>query len=107
MADWVEMNQQLLQGNAPLVKQITEYALKEGFPPETVLENGLTSGTRLVGEDFRYNRLYVHKFLTVAGAMRVGIAVLKPFPCARESVLDVGTLTIGASLTTLVRSCLP
>ena len=95
MTDWTEMNQQVYEGNAPLVKQMTEAALKEGFPPETVLEEGLIAGMSVVGEDFKHNRLYVPQVLVAARAMKAGMSVLKPLLSAREGVREVGTLLMG------------
>ncbi|OHE88819.1 MAG: methyltransferase [Verrucomicrobia bacterium RIFCSPLOWO2_12_FULL_64_8] len=95
MIDWTQMNQSLYEGNAPLVKQMTEQALAEGFPPETVLEEGLIASMSVVGEDFKYNRLYVPQVLVAARAMKAGMAVLKPLLSGKEGQREVGALMMG------------
>ena len=42
-----------------------------------VLEDGLIAGMRVVGEDFRHNRIFVPEVLLAARAMKAGMAVLQ------------------------------
>jgi 5-methyltetrahydrofolate--homocysteine methyltransferase len=95
MIDWTLMNQTLYEGNAPLVKQMTETALAEGFSPEEVLAEGLISAMAVVGEDFKHNRLYVPQVLVAARAMKAGMAVLKPLLTIKEGADEVGVLLMG------------
>jgi 5-methyltetrahydrofolate--homocysteine methyltransferase len=76
--DYAVMNQLLFEGKHEAVKQMTEAALAEGRPALEVLEDGLIAGMRVVGEDFKYNRVFVPEVLLAARAMKAGMAVLKP-----------------------------
>jgi 5-methyltetrahydrofolate--homocysteine methyltransferase len=76
--DYAVMNQLLFEGKHEAVKQLTEAALAEGRPALEVLEDGLIAGMRVVGEDFKYNRVFVPEVLLAARAMKAGMAVLKP-----------------------------
>jgi 5-methyltetrahydrofolate--homocysteine methyltransferase len=89
------MNQALYEGKAQVVQQMTEQAIAEGITPESVLEEGLIAGMSVVGEDFKYNRLYVPQVLVAARAMKAGMAVLKPLLSRNGNVNRKGTLIMG------------
>ncbi len=78
MPDYALMNQLLFEGKHEPVKKMTEEALAEGRPAMEVLEDGLIGGMRVVGEDFKHNRIFVPEVLLAARAMKAGMAVLKP-----------------------------
>jgi 5-methyltetrahydrofolate--homocysteine methyltransferase len=78
MADYALMNQRLYEGQHEAVRKLTEEALAEGRAPFEVLEEGLIAGMRVVGEDFKHNRVFVPEVLLAARAMKAGLAVLKP-----------------------------
>ena len=52
---------------------------------QEVLTDGLIAGMSVVGEDFKYNILYVPEVLIAARAMKAGMAVLKPLLTAKGS----------------------
>jgi 5-methyltetrahydrofolate--homocysteine methyltransferase len=78
MVDYAVMNQLLFEGKHQPVKEMTEQALAEGRPAMEVLEDGLIAGMRVVGEDFKHNRIFVPEVLLAARAMKAGMAVLRP-----------------------------
>ena len=78
MIDYALMNQLLFEGKHEPVKKMTEDALAEGITAMEVLEEGLIAGMRVVGEDFKHNRIFVPEVLLAARAMKAGMAVLKP-----------------------------
>ena len=43
-----------------------------------VLEDGLIDGMRVIGEDFKHNRIFVPEVLLAARAMKAGMAILRP-----------------------------
>ena len=86
--DYARMNQLLFEGQHGPVKEMTEAALAAGRPAMEILEDGLISGMRVVGEDFRHNRIFVPEVLLAARAMKAGMAVLKPLLADRR---DPGT----------------
>ncbi|MGH9336692.1 MAG: B12-binding domain-containing protein, partial [Vicinamibacteria bacterium] len=59
MTDYALMNQLLYEGKHKEVKAMTEEALASGLPVDEVLEDGLIAGMRVVGEDFKHNRIFV------------------------------------------------
>jgi methanogenic corrinoid protein MtbC1 len=96
MPDYALMNQCLYEGKAKEVGEMTQAALDEGRSVQEVLSEGLIAGMSVVGEDFKYNILYVPEVLIAARAMKAGMAVLKPLLSAKDSgVQPAGILLMG------------
>ena len=96
MPDYALMNQCLYEGKAKEVEEMTRAALAEGRSVQEVLSEGLIAGMSVVGEDFKYNILYVPEVLIAARAMKAGMAVLKPLLAEKDSVVQpAGVLLIG------------
>jgi 5-methyltetrahydrofolate--homocysteine methyltransferase len=96
MPDYALMNQCLYEGKAKEVEQMTKDALAEGRSVQEVLTEGLIAGMSVVGEDFKYNVLYVPEVLIAARAMKAGMAVLKPLLTAKDSAsVSAGVLVMG------------
>jgi 5-methyltetrahydrofolate--homocysteine methyltransferase len=96
MPDYALMNQCLYEGKAKEVEQMTKDALAEGRSVQEVLTEGLIASMSVVGEDFKYNVLYVPEVLIAARAMKAGMAVLKPLLTAKDSVtVSAGVLVMG------------
>ncbi|MGA2246544.1 MAG: virulence factor [Verrucomicrobiota bacterium] len=96
MPDYALMNQCIYEGKAREVEEMTRAAMAEGRPVQEILSEGLIAGMSVVGEDFKYNILYVPEVLIAARAMKAGMAVLKPLLAAHDSVVQpAGSLLIG------------
>ena len=96
MPDYALMNQCLYEGKAKEVEQMTKDALAQGQSVQEVLTEGLIAGMSVVGEDFKYNVLYVPEVLIAARAMKAGMAVLKPLLTAKDSsTVSAGVLVMG------------
>ena len=88
MPDYALMNQCLYEGKAADVERMTLEALAEGRTAQEVLTEGLIAGMAVVGEDFKYNILYVPEVLIAARAMKAGMAVLQPVLAAHKDDPD-------------------
>jgi 5-methyltetrahydrofolate--homocysteine methyltransferase len=96
MADYAYMNQCLFEGNAKEVERLVKEAIAEGRPVDEVLNQGLIAGMSVVGEDFKYNILFVPEVLVAARAMKAGMAILKPLLAdPTKEVKSAGTLIMG------------
>jgi 5-methyltetrahydrofolate--homocysteine methyltransferase len=96
MPDYALMNQYLYEGKAKEVEQMTKDALAEGRSVQEVLNEGLIAGMSVVGEDFKYNILYVPEVLIAARAMKAGMTVLKPLLSAKDAnIKPAGVLLMG------------
>jgi 5-methyltetrahydrofolate--homocysteine methyltransferase len=96
MPDYALMNQYLYEGKAKEVEQMTRDALAEGRTAQEILSEGLIAGMSVVGEDFKYNILYVPEVLIAARAMKAGMGVLKPLLSAKGATdTSTGRLLMG------------
>ena len=95
MLDYALMNQSLYEGKADVVKQMTQEGLAAGISATELLQEGMIAGMNVVGEDFKWNRLYVPEVLMAARAMKAGMAILKPLLSARTDSPALGTLVMG------------
>lgn len=95
MTDYALMNQLLYEGKHKEVKAMTEEALAAGLDVDEVLEDGLIAGMRVVGEDFKHNRIFVPEVLLAARAMKAGMAVLRPLLTERKDAGSQGTVVMG------------
>jgi len=90
------MNQYLYEGNAREVERMTREALDAGLTAQEILDKGLIAGMSVVGEDFKYNVIYVPEVLIAARAMKAGMAVLQPLLSAKtEEIKLAGVLLMG------------
>ena len=95
MTDYALMNQLLFEGKHVEVRAMTEAALAEGLAVRDVLEDGLIAGMKVVGEDFKHNRVFVPEVLLAARAMKAGMEVLKPLLTDRDGAASTGTIVMG------------
>ena len=95
MIDYAVMNQLLFEGKHKEVRALTEQALAEGRPVDEVLEDGLIAGMRVVGEDFKHNRIFVPEVLLAARAMKAGMEILRPLLTERKDAGSQGTVVMG------------
>jgi len=93
--DYAVMNQLLFEGKHEEVKRLTELCLAQGRPAMEVLDDGLIAGMRVVGEDFRHNRIFVPEVLLAARAMKAGMAVLKPLLAERKDQSRSAVIVMG------------
>lgn len=68
----------LSEGKIDEVKELTQRALADGTPPETVLNEGLIKAMEQIGVRFRNGEIYIPEVLVAAHAMHAGLGVLKP-----------------------------
>ncbi len=95
MTDYALLNQLLFEGKKDDVFRMTEEAIAAGLPVGEVLEDGLIAGMRVVGEDFKYNRIFVPEVLLAARAMKAGMAVLEPLLKDGDRVEKEKTIILG------------
>ena len=79
MADLSALAENLINGKAQEVAELTKEALDDGVPP---------------GERFKNNEFYVPEVLIAARAMHSGMDILKP-ALAKSGVQPIGTVLLG------------
>jgi 5-methyltetrahydrofolate--homocysteine methyltransferase len=94
MADMTKISQNLIDGKAPIVKQLVTDAIAEGVLPQTILNDGLIVGMNEVGRRFKANEFYVPEVLLAARAMHAGMDILKPL-LVESKVKPKGVVILG------------
>jgi 5-methyltetrahydrofolate--homocysteine methyltransferase len=94
MFDYESLATALINGKAPLVREITEKAIAAGESPQDILNKGLVAGMSVVGEKFKNNEFYVPEVLIAARAMKSAMEVLKP-KLAETGVEPIAKIAIG------------
>ncbi len=94
MADLSALAENLINGKANEVKELTQKALDDGVPPGEILNGGLIKGMNVVGERFKNNEFYVPEVLIAARAMHAGMDILKP-KLAESGVEPIGRVLLG------------
>lgn len=91
-----EIAASLRNGDDKRVGQLTQQAIDDGLPAEEILNNGLMSGMRVVGELFRNHEVFLPEVLLAARAMNKGVDLLKPL-LAGEEIPTIGKVVIGTA----------
>ncbi len=94
MADLSALAENLINGKAPEVKELTQKALDDGVAPGEILNDGLIKGMSVVGERFKNNEFYVPEVLIAARAMHAGMDILSP-ALAESGVKPIGRILLG------------
>jgi len=94
MVDLSALAENLINGKAPAVKEMTQKAVDEGIAPSKILNEGLIKGMSVVGEKFKNNEFYVPEVLIAARAMHAGMDIIKPM-LADSGVEPVGKVLLG------------
>lgn len=94
MFDYQELATALINGKAPVVKELTEKALAEGEIPQDILNKGLVEGMNVVGIKFKANEFYVPHVLIAARAMKGAMEILRP-KLVETGVEPVARVAIG------------
>ncbi len=90
----VQMHDDLYDGMKDEIEEGTRILLDRGWTAETVLNQSLVEGMRIVGVDFRDGILFVPEVLLAANAMKGGMEILRPL-LSETGVKPIGKMVIG------------
>lgn len=85
----------LKEGQADKVKELTQAALGEGISADNVLDNGLIAGMTVVGKLFKENEIFLPEVMMSAKAMDAGMAVLEPILLKSGTHESKGKVALG------------
>ncbi len=94
MADLEALSEAIIKGDQKTAVEITQAAIEEGMPPETILKEGLISGMNIVGTRFKANEVYIPEVLISARAMKMSMEYLEP-KLSEAGVEPIGKALIG------------
>ena len=89
-----EISYNLIVGSHHEVDRLTRQALGDGFPANTILDDGLIAGMAVVGIKFRDNIIFVPEVLVAARAMKAGMAHIEPI-LSESGIEPLGTIVMG------------
>ena len=89
-----QMFDDLYDGLREEIEEGVNILLERGWAPYRVLTEALVGGMKIVGDDFRDGILFVPEVLLAAGAMKGGMAILKPL-LAETGAPKQGKMVIG------------
>lgn len=72
------LRENIMEGQAPRVKELIQTALDEGFAVEKILNEGLLAAMSVIGAQFKNEEIYLPEVLLAARAMLAGMQVLEP-----------------------------
>ncbi|MGR3292071.1 MAG: corrinoid protein [Paracoccaceae bacterium] len=90
----LQMHDDLYDGLKEEVEEGVNILLERKWTPYDVLTKALVAGMTIVGIDFRDGILFVPEVLLAAGAMKGGMAILKPL-LAETGAPSVGKMVVG------------
>ena len=94
MSIFEQIAEQVVNGQADAVKELTGQALAENISAEDILNNGLVAGMNVVSEKFKNNEFFIPEVLVSARAMTAGLDILNPL-LAAANVKAKGKVIIG------------
>ena len=89
-----QMHDDLYDGLADEIVEGTRILLERGWDAQSVLNDALVEGMRIVGIDFRDGILFVPEVLLAANSMKAGMEVLRPL-LAETGAQTIGKVVIG------------
>ncbi len=84
----------ILEGNSLQVREKVQAAINAGMEPASLLNEGMISAMKEVGQRFEEGEYYVPEMLIAARAMKEGLAILKPL-LSRDNVQSAGNVIVG------------
>lgn len=90
----LQMHDDLYDGMKEEIEEAVHILLERKWMPYDILTQALVAGMTVVGNDFRDGILFVPEVLLAAGAMKGGMAILKPL-LAETGAPKMGKMVIG------------
>ena len=89
-----QVHDDLYDGFKEEIEEAVNILLERGWAPYDILTKALVEGMRIVGIDFRDGILFVPEVLMSAGAMKGGMAILRPL-LIETGAPQLGKMVIG------------
>lgn len=80
-----EIQEAVINGKAPRVKELTQTGLNAGQTPQQILNEGLIPAMSMVGEKFQKGEFYISEMMISARAMYAGLNLVKPLLLAQKA----------------------
>lgn len=90
-----DLQQAIIDGKAPLAKELTEKGLQEGAKPADFFPKAIIPAMDEVGRRMRECEFFIPEVLIAARAARAATDLLRPLLTGDESVRPAGTVVCG------------
>lgn len=87
-----EMRQAIIDGKAPVVKELTQKALDEGVKPADIFPNAIVPAMDEVGRRMRDCEFFIPEVLIAARAARAATDILRPLLVGDAAARSAGTV---------------
>jgi 5-methyltetrahydrofolate--homocysteine methyltransferase len=95
MSIFDDLRQAIIDGKAPIAKELTEKGLKEGLKPLEFFAKAIVPGMDEVGRRMGQCEFFIPEVLLAARASRTITAILRPLLVGDQSVRPVGTIVFA------------
>jgi 5-methyltetrahydrofolate--homocysteine methyltransferase len=95
MSIFEDLQQAIINGKAPLAREITEKGLSEGAKPADFFPKAIIPAMDEVGRRMRDCEFFIPEVLIAARAARAATDILRPLLVGDESVRSAGTVVCG------------
>ena len=95
MTRFEELQQAIIDGKAPLAKELTDKMLKEGIRPAEFFPKAIVPAMDEVGRRMRECEFFIPEVLIAARAARGSTDILRPLLVGDEAVRSAGTVVCG------------
>ena len=95
MASFEELQQAIIDGKAPLAKELTDRMLKEGVRPGEFFPKAIIPAMDEVGRRMRECEFFIPEVLIAARAARASSDLLRPLLVGEEALQSIGTVVCG------------
>jgi 5-methyltetrahydrofolate--homocysteine methyltransferase len=90
-----ELQQAIINGKAPVAKEVTEKMLKEGIRPGEIFPKAIIPAMDEVGRRMRECEFFIPEVLIAARAARASSDILRPLLVGDEAIQPAGTVVCG------------
>ena len=87
-----ELQQAIINGKAPVAKELTDKMLKEGIRPAEIFPKAIVPAMDEVGRRMRDCEFFIPEVLIAARAARASTDILRPLLSADEALRSAGTV---------------
>jgi len=95
MSIFEELQQAIIDGKAPVAKELAERGLKEGIKPHEFFPKAIIPAMDEVGRRMRDCEFFIPEVLIAARAARGATDLLRPLLSGEEAIKPAGTVVIG------------
>jgi len=95
MTRFEELQQAIIDGKAPVSKELTEKMLKEGIRPAEIFPKAIIPAMDEVGRRMRECEFFIPEVLIAARAARAATDILRPLLTGDEALRPAGTVVCG------------